>query len=60
MIFNRHFHFDSRHKFWLPGFEMKVACEAAERTGAQLELLGSELNQNTLNRLFHETRLNVL
>jgi hypothetical protein len=33
-LFLRHFHFDYRHKFWLPGFEMKVACESAERNGA--------------------------
>jgi len=59
-IFQRHFHFDYRHKFWLPGFEMKVACESAERNGADLEFLGSEFNQVTLNRLFHETRMNLL
>jgi hypothetical protein len=39
---------------------MKVACESAERNGAQLEFLGSEFNQDTINRLFHETRMNVV
>jgi pheromone shutdown protein TraB len=39
---------------------MKMACEAAKNAGAKLEFLGSEFNQNTINRLFHETRLNLV
>jgi pheromone shutdown protein TraB len=56
-LFKQHFHFDARHKFWLPSFEVKLACESAERNGADLEFLDNELGQNTWNRLFHETRL---
>lgn len=33
-VFMHHFKLDQRHKFWLPGFEMKVACESAERNGS--------------------------
>lgn len=54
------FGWSSNSKFWLPGVEMKFACEAAERTGAKLVFLGSEFNQNTWNRLYHETRFNIL
>jgi len=29
-----HFKLDKRHRVWLPGFEMKAACEAAERNNS--------------------------
>lgn len=58
-LFRAHFRLDENRKFYLPGFEMKLACESAERNNAELKFLGSEFNQNTINRLFHETRLNL-
>jgi hypothetical protein len=57
--FSWHFRFGFEFKFWLPGIEVKYACEAAEKTGAKLEFLGAELNHVTTERLYHETRMNV-
>lgn len=57
--FQWHFRFGHDFKFWLPGFETKVALEAAEKVGAQIGFLGSELNPVTSERLYHETRMNV-
>lgn len=54
-----HFRFGYEFKFWLPGLEVKYACEAAERVGAPLRFLGPELNKETSERLFHETRMNL-
>lgn len=54
-----HFRWGFDFKFWLPGLEIKYACEAAEKTGAQLQFLGAELNPVTYERLLHETRLNL-
>ena len=42
-----------------PGLEIKFACEAAEKVGAEIKFLGSELDQLTWQRLMHETRFNV-
>lgn len=42
-----------------PGLEVKLACEAAEETGAQIHFIGSELDSKTWDRLHHETRFNV-
>lgn len=56
--FQLHFRFGHEFKFWLPGIEVKYACEAAERVGANLKFLGQEMNQLTQERLYHETRLN--
>ena len=42
-----------------PGIEMKYACEEAEKSGANLQFLGPELNEDTWNRLYHETRFNL-
>ena len=39
--------------------EIKFACEAAEKVGAQLLFLGPELDIETWDRLQHETRLNL-
>jgi len=39
-----HFKLDKRHRFWLPGFEIKVACEAAERNNSKIEFLGPEFS----------------
>ena len=57
--FRWHFRFGYEFKFWLPGLEVKYACEAAEKVGAQLHFLGHELNGITSDRLYHETRMNV-
>lgn len=57
--FQWHFRFGFDFKFWLPGLEVKYACEAAEKVGATLQFLGSELNGVTADRLYHETRMNV-
>jgi hypothetical protein len=46
-------------KFWAPGLEIKYACEAAQKVGANLLFLGPELNNVTWHRLYHETRMNV-
>jgi hypothetical protein len=57
--FKLHFRFGFDFKFWLPGIEAKYACEAAEKVGAQLRFLGSEMNGITIDRVYHETRMNV-
>ena len=43
-------------RFELPGLEVKYACEAAEKVGAQIQYMGSECDVNTNKRLAHETR----
>ena len=57
-VFHSHFRFGSDFRFWLPGLETKYACEAAEKVGAQVHFLGSEINPITYERLYHETRFN--
>jgi hypothetical protein len=57
--FNMHFRFGNDFNFWLPGLEMKYACEAAEANGIKLGFLGAELNSVTIERCYHETRMNV-
>lgn len=57
--FQWHFRFGYEFKFWLPGIEVKYACEAAEKVGAKLNYLGQELNMVTSERIYHETRMNV-
>jgi hypothetical protein len=59
-MFQWHFRFGYEFKFWLPGLEMKFACEAAEKVGADLQFLGAELNPVTYERLYHETRMTIL
>lgn len=49
----------SHFSFYYPGLEIKYACEEAEKLGADLHFLGSELNNITWNRLYHETRFNL-
>lgn len=40
-------HFGFRDEAWhRPGLEIKFACEAAEKTGAQLKFMGPELDQD--------------
>lgn len=39
---------------------MKFACEAAEKVGAEVMFLGSEVNPVTYERLYHETRMNMI
>ena len=46
-------------RFYSPGLEIKYACDEAERSGANLEFLGPELNTITWHRLYHETRFNI-
>jgi len=58
-LFQFHFRFGYDFKFWLPGLEMKFACEAAERNNARLHFLGAELDPTTWSRLNHETRMNI-
>jgi pheromone shutdown protein TraB len=57
--FKLHFRFANDFRFWIPGLEVKYACEAAEKVGASLGFLGPELNPVTSKRLYHETRMNV-
>lgn len=57
--FQLHFRFGSDFRFWVPGLEVKYACEAAEKVGADLKFLGTELNAVTTERLYHETRMMV-
>jgi hypothetical protein len=57
--FKLHFRLGFDFKFWLPGIEAKYACEAAEKVGAELRFLGSEMNGVTIDRIYHETRMNV-
>jgi hypothetical protein len=49
--FKMHYRFGFDFKFWLPGLEVKYACEAAEKVGANLQFLGPEMNQVTNERL---------
>ncbi len=60
LVMQFHFRFGHDFKFWLPGLEIKYACEAAEKVGAQIQFLGSEINPVTYERLYHETRMNML
>lgn len=46
-----HFRWGFDFKFWLPGLEIKQACEAAEKVGSQLHFLGAEINPATYERL---------
>jgi hypothetical protein len=57
--FRFHFRFGHEFRFWLPGVEVKYACEAADKVGAQIEFMGSEMNAVTNERLMHETRMLV-
>ena len=41
------------------GLEIKFACESAEDVGARLEFMGSELDQQTRDAIYHETRFNL-
>jgi len=56
--FQSHYRFGFDFKFWLPGLEIKYACEAAEKVGAELQFVGAEINPVTYERLYHETRMN--
>lgn len=55
-----HFRFGHDFKMGSPGLEVKYACESAEKVGAKLQFLGPELDGITWQRLFHETRMNMI
>jgi len=46
-LMNMHFRFGPEFSFLRPGLEIKHACEAAEQVGANVEFMGSEMNQVT-------------
>ena len=58
-LFRFHFGFQGEFAPFRPGLEVKFACESAEKVGAKLHFLGSELDMQTWQRLLHETRFNV-
>lgn len=58
-IFQYHYRFGHDFKFWLPGLEMKYACEAAEKNKSRIHFLGVEMDPTTWSRLNHETRMNL-
>jgi len=47
LMFRWHFRFGFDFNFLRPGYEVKQACDAAERVGARLRFLGPELDQRT-------------
>lgn len=59
LFLKMNFMISKEFNFWVPGLEMKYACESAEKVGAKLMFLGPELNNVTWHRLYHETRINV-
>ena len=59
-LWNYHFGFNTqKFEFARPGLEVKLACESAEKVGANLQFMGPEFCQKTWQRLLHETRLNI-
>lgn len=46
-MFTRHFRLGTDFNFMAPGLEMKFACEAAHKVGANLHFMGSELDQDS-------------
>mmetsp|Transcript_11697 Transcript_11697/g.11615 ORF Transcript_11697/g.11615 Transcript_11697/m.11615 type:complete len:88 (-) Transcript_11697:461-724(-) len=58
-LFRWHFNFGPNFNFLMPGLEIKYACEAAEKVGADLKFLGPELDVVTWQRMLHETRFNI-
>ena len=58
-LFRWHFGFRGAFSPMRPGLEIKFACESAEKVGAKLSFLGPELDQDTWQRMMHETRFNV-
>lgn len=52
--------FRTWYRLDLPGLEVKYACEAAEKVGAKIVFLGSEIDSNTSKRLAHETRMTLV
>lgn len=52
-------HYQIPFNFVRPGLEIKYACEEATKVGAKTYFLGPELNGDTWNRLYHETRTTV-
>jgi len=47
VIFRYHFGFNKEFAPMRPGLEIKFACEAAEKVGAEINFMGSELDQST-------------
>jgi len=58
-LFRFHFGFWDNFTPFRPGLEVKNACEAAEKVGAEIEFMGPEFDQSTWQRLYHETRMNL-
>jgi len=56
--FKLHFRIPNNYTFLKPGLEVKFACEEAEKLGANLQFLGTEFDEKTWSRLYHETRMN--
>ena len=42
-----HFGFSKDFSFMRPGLEVKLACEAAEQTGAHIHFAGNEIDNDT-------------
>ena len=59
VLFQWHYRWGHDFRFWRPGLEVKFALEAAEKVGAKVNYLGTELNSETWDRLYHETRMNA-
>lgn len=56
-LFRHHFGMGAE-SWWRPGLEIKLACEAAEKSGAELKFLGAEFDQDVWMAMVHETRFN--
>ena len=46
-LYNMHFRMGKEFSFFTPGLEVKYACEAAVKNGANLEFMGTELDTST-------------
>ena len=57
--FRSHFGFPREYSMYRPGLQIKFACEAAEKVGSEIEFMGPEFDQQTWERLIHETRMNL-
>lgn len=57
-LFQRHFRIP--FNIVRPGLEIKYACEESTKLGAKTYFLGAEFNQDTWQRLYHETRYTLI
>jgi hypothetical protein len=46
-----HYRFGPEFNFTQPGLEVRNACQSAQKVGAKLTFLGSEMNRETMQRL---------